>query len=69
MNPSEVGRARLDIIENTEDGFKLAFSALKKTLDKNFDPVRIDAAYVSVADKRFTRLTKEEITNYSKGKK
>ncbi len=28
-NPSEVGRARLDIIENTQDGFKLAEADLK----------------------------------------
>jgi ATP-dependent DNA helicase RecG len=28
-NPSEVGRERLDIIENTQDGFKLAEADLK----------------------------------------
>ena len=28
-NPSEVGRQRLDIIENTQDGFKLAEEDLK----------------------------------------
>ena len=28
-NPSEVGRERLDIIENTQDGFKLAEEDLK----------------------------------------
>jgi len=49
-----------------EEGFKLAIKALKKTLDKNFDAGRIDGAYVSVADKKFTRLTTEEIIAYSK---
>ncbi|MBN2368431.1 archaeal proteasome endopeptidase complex subunit alpha [Candidatus Woesearchaeota archaeon] len=52
-----------------EDGFKLAINALKKTLDKNFDPERIDAGFVSVTDKKFKRLSKEEIVAYSKGKK
>jgi ATP-dependent DNA helicase RecG len=28
-NPSEIGRERLDIIENTQDGFKLAEADLK----------------------------------------
>ncbi len=49
-----------------EDGFKLAVNALKKTLDKNFNPDRIDGAYVSITDKKFIRLTNEEILAYSK---
>jgi len=49
-----------------EDGFRLALKALKKALDKNFDSGRIDAAYVSVKDKKFKRLTKDEIKNYTK---
>jgi len=49
-----------------EDGFKLAFRALKKVLDKNFDPEKIDAAYVSVKEKKFTRLSKDEIKAYMK---
>lgn len=49
-----------------EDGFKLAIKALRKCLDKNFDPARIDAAYVSIKDKKFKRLSKEEIMTYMK---
>jgi proteasome alpha subunit len=52
-----------------EEAFKLAINSLKKILDKNFDPERIDAAYVSVKDTKFTRLTKEEVSAYTKGKK
>jgi proteasome alpha subunit len=52
-----------------DDGFKLAIGALKKTLDKNYDPERIDGAFVSLKDKKFERLTKEKIAQYSKFKK
>jgi proteasome alpha subunit len=52
-----------------EDGFKLAINSLKKILDKNFDPERVDAAFVSVKDKKFKRLSKEDVVAYSKGKK
>ncbi len=52
-----------------EEGLKLAINALKKTLDKNYDPERIDAVMVTVKDKKFKRLSKEEIIAYSKGKK
>ncbi|MEM3374093.1 MAG: archaeal proteasome endopeptidase complex subunit alpha [Candidatus Woesearchaeota archaeon] len=52
-----------------EEGLKLAINALKKTLDKNFDPERIDAAIVSIKDSKFKKLSKEEILAYSKGKK
>jgi proteasome alpha subunit len=49
-----------------EDGFRLALKALKKCLDKNFDPERIDAASVGLKDGKFTRLTKEKILTLSK---
>ena len=49
-----------------EDGFKLAIKALKKSLDKSFDPVRVDAAFVSLKDKKFERLTKDKIMLYTK---
>ena len=52
-----------------DEGFKLAINALKKTLDKNYDPERVDAACVSVKDKKFRRLSKDEITSYSKGRR
>ena len=49
-----------------EDGFRLAIKALKKSLDKNFDPNKIDAAYVSVKNSKFRRLKKDEIKSYMK---
>ncbi|MEM2131057.1 MAG: archaeal proteasome endopeptidase complex subunit alpha [Candidatus Woesearchaeota archaeon] len=52
-----------------EDGLKLAISSLKKILDKNFDPERIDAAIVGIKDSKYKKLSKDEILNYSKGKK
>ena len=52
-----------------DDGFKLALNALKKSLDKNFDPERIDAAFVSLKERKFTRLSKEDVAAYAKGKK
>ena len=52
-----------------EDGFRLAISALKKTLDKNFDADRIDCAYVSVAEGKFQRVPKNKVSEYTKGKK
>ncbi|NTV23389.1 MAG: archaeal proteasome endopeptidase complex subunit alpha [Nanoarchaeota archaeon] len=54
---------------NMEDGFRLAIGALKKILDKNFEPERVDAAYVSVKDRKFRFLSKEDVMAYSKGKK
>ena len=45
----------------TADGLKLAVSALKKTLGKDFNLDRIDGAVVGVKDKQFRRLTREEI--------
>jgi proteasome alpha subunit len=51
---------------NMDDGFRLAIKSLKKSLDKNFDPERIDAACISVKDQTFKRLSKEEIMLYMK---
>ena len=44
-----------------DEGFKLALRALKKSLDKNFDSGKIDAAYVSVKHKKFQRVTKDKL--------
>ena len=49
-----------------DDGFKLALKALKKSLDKNFDADKIDAAFVSVKDKKFERVTKNKLKSYMK---
>jgi len=44
-----------------EDGLKLSLKALKKVLGENFNVERIDAAYITIADKKFRRLTKQRI--------
>ncbi|KHO45875.1 MAG: proteasome alpha subunit [archaeon GW2011_AR3] len=55
-----------------DEGMKLAVNSLAKFLDKNFNAERIDCAFISIKDKKFTRLSKDEITKViqkSKGKK
>jgi proteasome alpha subunit len=52
----------------TDEALKMGINALKKTLDKNYDINRIDAGVVSIKDKKFRMLTKEEIASYSKKK-
>jgi proteasome alpha subunit len=44
-----------------EDGIRLAVGALAKFLDKNFSADRIDAAYINTKQKKFTRLSRDEI--------
>ena len=51
------------------DGFKLAISALKRTLDKHFDGEKIDAAYIDTSTSVFQSLTRKEINQYLKVKK
>ena len=46
---------------NIEDGLKLSLKALKKVLGENFNVERIDAAYITTADRKFRRLTKSRI--------
>lgn len=43
---------------NMEDGLKLSLKALKKVLGENFKVERIDAAYISTAEKKFRRVVK-----------
>lgn len=49
-----------------EDAARFAMSALKKALDKDFDPARIDGAYIPKDTKRFTRFTREEIAKFAR---
>jgi proteasome alpha subunit len=42
-----------------EEGLKLAISALKSVLGKEFNLDRLDGAYIKVSDKKFKRLTKD----------
>ncbi len=44
-----------------EEGLKLSLKALKKVLGENFNVERIDAAYISTAEKKFRKLTKARI--------
>lgn len=46
---------------SVEEGLKLSLKALKKVLGENFNVERIDAAYISSAEKKFKRVTKQKI--------
>ena len=41
-----------------DEGIKLAVKALKEILGKDFDLNRLDGAYITVEDRKFTRITK-----------
>lgn len=47
-----------------EEAIKLSISALKKVLGKEFSMDRIDGAFISSKDKKFTRLSREQINKY-----
>lgn len=47
-----------------EDGLKLAIAALKEGLKKDFDPERIDAAYISLEEKKYRKFSKEDIKRF-----
>ena len=44
-----------------EDGLKLSLKALKKVLGENFNVDRIDAAYITTAEKKFKKVNKSKI--------
>ena len=44
-----------------EDGLKLSLKALKKVLGDNFKVDRIDAAYITTAEKKFKKVNKSKI--------
>jgi proteasome alpha subunit len=44
-----------------EEGLKLAVDALNKILDKNFNVDRVDAAYITTADKKFVKVKKDKL--------
>lgn len=41
---------------NVEEGIKLAVKSLKKVLGKEYDPIRVDGAYILTAERKFTKL-------------
>ncbi len=47
-----------------EEAIKLAVSALKKVLGKEFSVDRIDGAFISSKDKKFIRLSRDQINKY-----
>jgi len=47
-----------------EEGIKLAIRILTKVLEKNFSIDRLDCVYITVKDKKFTRLDKNELSKY-----
>lgn len=48
-----------------DEALKLAISALKKVLGKEFDINRIDGAFITMKDKKFERLNKGQIKKLS----
>ncbi len=44
-----------------EEGLKLAVDALNKILDKNFNVDRVDAAYITTAEKKFVKVKKDKL--------
>jgi ATP-dependent DNA helicase RecG len=66
-NPSEVGRERLDIIENTQDGFKLAEEDLKMRGPGEFFGTRQsglpDLRMAKISDVALLELARNEATN------
>lgn len=47
-----------------DEATKLAISALKKVLGKEFSIERIDGAFINTKDKKFTRLSREQLNKY-----
>lgn len=46
---------------NIEEGIKLCIKALSNVLDKGFHVDRIDAAYISTKDRKFTKVSREKL--------
>jgi len=43
------------------EALRVCLKILKKVLNKNFNPIRVEAAYITTKDKKFTRVKKQEI--------
>jgi len=52
-----------------EEGMKLSLKALRKVLGGNFNIERIDAAYINITEKKFTKFTKAKIEKLASGSK
>ena len=51
-----------------EEGLQLSIKALKKVLGTNFSMDMLDAAYITTADKKFSKFSKEKIERTAEGK-
>ncbi|MFH1134403.1 MAG: archaeal proteasome endopeptidase complex subunit alpha [Nanoarchaeota archaeon] len=52
-----------------EDGIKLCIKALKRILDENFAPERLDCVYIKTDEKKYTRVPNEELAKHLGRKK
>ncbi len=50
---------------NIEEGLKLSLKALKKILGDNFNVERVEAAYITIAEKKFRRMPKSKMEKLS----
>ena len=57
------------IAEILDEGLKLTVSSLKKVLGADFNIDRIDGAYITTKDKKFTKIEKGKISGILKGSK
>ena len=53
---------------SVQDGIKLGVKGLSKFLGKDFKVERIDGAFISASEKKFTRLKRTDIEKYADGK-
>ena len=49
-----------------EEGLQLSLKALKKTLSESFNLERVDAAYISLKDKKYHRFERSKLAKYLK---
>ncbi|MBS3172137.1 archaeal proteasome endopeptidase complex subunit alpha [Candidatus Woesearchaeota archaeon] len=49
-----------------DDGMRLGISALKRVLGKDFNLERLDGCIINMTDKKFKKITKEDLRKYTK---
>ena len=67
MEVEEILKKEYSDTMSMEDGLKLAIKSLKKVFAQNFSIERIDASYVSVADKKCMKVEKARLEKISAG--
>jgi len=53
-------------IMTLDDGMRLGISALKRVLGKDFNVERLDGCIINMADKKFKKITKDDLRKYLK---